>query len=114
MFTLNVGTFILLTPYLCRFGCAHLMATNLCAWLNILAKESLIEIQHAKHVGPHCTGSNNHGHKRASGLTPCEEDVKILGKGLKDIAIFLYPLAIEFTLIGAILFYKMYRNIGHM
>ena len=39
---------------------------------------------------------------------------EVLGMNVQEITIYLYPLAIEFTLIGAILFYEMYHNVGHM
>ena len=130
-------------PFLFRFGCAHLLATNLCLWLNILAKESLVEIQHAihqedsSHTGsqPHDTeGSELHPeehnedhHKEhitkhttlssyiySGHALSCDAyNFEILGVNVEKITIYLYPLAIEFTLIGAILFYEMYHNIGH-
>ena len=32
-----------------RFGCMHLMATNLSMWIHIVIKESILEIGHIEH-----------------------------------------------------------------
>ena len=50
------------------------------------------------------------------GPPPCDgQNSEILGYGkISEINVYLYPFAIEFTLIGAILFYAMYKKIGYM
>ena len=49
------------------------------------------------------------------GAPACDgQDSEILGDRISQINVYLYPFAIEFTLIGAILFYVMYTKIGHM
>ena len=49
------------------------------------------------------------------GAPACDgQDSEILGGRLSQINVYLYPFAIEFSLIGAILFYIMYTKIGHM
>ena len=42
-------------------------------------------------------------------------DSEILGlETISEVNIYLYPLAIEFALIGAIFFFTMYRKVGYM
>ena len=98
-----------------RFGCMHLLATNLNLWLHIVVKESIVEIDHAQHEddeGGHKLrfDSDDDGPPSCDGLNS-----EILGlETISEINIYLYPFAIEFALIGAILFFTMYRKVGYM
>ena len=104
--------------FLFRFGCMHLLATNLNMWLHVVVKESISEINHAEHE------QEQHGQANLTifqysdedGPPACDgSDSEILGyQKISQINVYLYPFAIEFTLIGAIFFYTMYKKIGYM
>ena len=92
----------------------HLLATNLNLWLQIVVNESIVEIDHAQHgeEGEHLLSlrSDDDGPPSCDGL-----DSEILGlETISEVNIYLYPLAIEFALIGAIFFFTMYRKVGYM
>ena len=86
-----------------------LVATNLCIWLHIVVKESIVEIEHAQH-GQNDPHSDDEGPPSCDGL-----DSEILGvDNIAEINIYLFPFAIEFVLIGAMFFYNMYKKLGYM
>ena len=97
-----------------RWGCMHLVGTNISLWIHIVVKESILEINHAEHI----TDSSNstYGTVGESDDDPpfCDGfESDILGDGtLSNVNPFLFPLAIEFALIGAIFFYHMFTKIG--
>jgi len=95
------------------FGLMHMIATNLCLWLNVL----IIEASHAHdHDHEFCDTDNGRNkindedhHKRAANEDDTEENP--VTNLLQTAAPFLFPCKIEYSLICAAMLFVMWRNI---
>ncbi|KAK2720530.1 hypothetical protein QYM36_004416 [Artemia franciscana] len=121
-------------PSVASFGLMHLVATNLCVWLNVIVQETKHEILEflANHdpstdgqlpyklVGSlsHDSTQNNtaimnfHGnvrHKRGSLEDECRR-TNIVGSIIQDASPFLFPCAIEYSLLCAAFMYEMWKT----
>ncbi|UYV60266.1 OTOP3 [Cordylochernes scorpioides] len=100
-----------------RFGLMHLVATNLCVWIRTLGVETFHAIQETWVHGDtlevdvlmnkaFINISDHHNH-----TNPCNR-VPILGELVNQASPFLYPFLVEYSLIGAVVLYVMWRNVG--
>ncbi|XP_033321539.1 proton channel OtopLc [Megalopta genalis] len=76
---------------LAKLGLMHMIATNLCEWLQALVEETQHEI---KQLG--------HTHNNEAG---------ILESLLRDASPFLFPCTIEFSLICAVILFEMWKRV---
>lgn len=124
----NVHKFVL------RFLLCHLAIANLCQWLKTIVDEINNERAHGhtSELSPHVQDSSklrishivndtlvalhsqpvNELHT-TSNLT-VDENGWNCGSTAKHLAPYLYPCAIEYSLIAAAIFYKMFEKIGHL
>ncbi|XP_063988619.1 proton channel OtopLc-like isoform X2 [Diachasmimorpha longicaudata] len=80
---------------LAKLGLMHMIATNICEWLQALVEETRHEISHLE-----------------SKTTPNEEG--ILKNLLRDASPFLFPCTIEFSLICAVILYEMWKRVDRV
>ncbi len=115
---------------LSRFGLMHMIATNLCVWLNVLILETSHEIADTHHdaVVEH-QHDHDHGQNASSNyesgfhLEPnmfdishmvslCKRKKNIMSMLLTDSGPFLFPCTIEYSLICAAILFVMWKNIA--
>lgn len=124
---------------LSRFGLMHMIATNLCVWLNVLILETSHEIMDAHHTDG-SAAVNNHTDivetgtpiaskttSSAKGSSPtlnshvfdishlvslCHRKKNIMSQLLADSGPFLFPCTIEYSLICAAVLFVMWKNIA--
>ncbi|CAB3256578.1 unnamed protein product [Arctia plantaginis] len=89
-----------------RFGFMHMVATNLCEWLYVLVEETKHEIHHLEH---NILGTGNSTLHEAEGI-PCRR-ANIMGALLQNAAPFLFPCTIEYSLICAVIFFEMWKEV---
>ncbi|XP_008214404.2 proton channel OtopLc-like [Nasonia vitripennis] len=77
---------------LAKLGLMHLIATNICEWLQALVEETQYEIDQLEH-------------------DERDGDDGILRKLLRDASPFLFPCTIEFSLICAVILYEMWKRV---
>ncbi|XP_073996561.1 uncharacterized protein [Rhodnius prolixus] len=93
----------------CKFGLMHLVATNICEWLSIIAQETKHEITHFRNSHNYTdfeTKGNNSGRREDCG------GGSVMGSLVEDAAPVLYPCTIEYSLICAVIMYQMWRDMG--
>ncbi|XP_046458899.1 proton channel OtopLc-like isoform X2 [Daphnia pulex] len=116
------------------FGLMHIVATNLCVWLNVIIEETKHEIiHHFSHQGT----EDHHGNQNSSSTTIPNSDVvpehgsvvvesnallsslvdeckrsEMMGNVVQDASQFLFPCAIEYSLICAAILYVMWKNVS--
>lgn len=76
---------------LAKLGLMHMIATNLCEWLQALVEETQNEIDQLGHA--------------------YEGDEGILKSLLRDASPFLFPCTIEFSLICAVILFEMWKRV---
>uniref|UniRef100_A0A182QTE3 Otopetrin n=1 Tax=Anopheles farauti TaxID=69004 RepID=A0A182QTE3_9DIPT len=100
-------------PLLSRFGLMHMLATNVCEWLYVLVEEAKHEIVHINHTSA--------GSKQAlldAAVTPsfsarhtvpstCR-NTTIMSGLVHNVAPFLFPCTIEYSLICALTLYELW------
>ncbi|KAL7290342.1 hypothetical protein TKK_0016037 [Trichogramma kaykai] len=74
-----------------KLGLMHLIATNICEWLQALVEETQYEMEQLEHS--------------------LERDNSIFIKLLRDASPFLFPCTIEFSLICAVILFEMWKRI---
>ncbi|XP_076176724.1 proton channel OtopLc [Ptiloglossa arizonensis] len=77
---------------LAKLGLMHMIATNLCEWLQALVEETQHEIDQL-------------GHTR-------DDEDGILKSLLRDASPFLFPCTIEFSLICAVILFEMWKRVN--
>ncbi|CAK9804370.1 Proton channel OtopLc [Anthophora quadrimaculata] len=77
---------------LAKLGLMHMIATNLCEWLQALVEETQHEIDQLGHTH--------------------DDDDGILKSLLRDASPFLFPCTIEFSLICAVILFEMWKRVG--
>lgn len=114
-----------------RFGLMHMIAANLCVWLHVLVQETKHGILTSANSTSFSLFNNitiltNFGNQRES-LTEfsnrsmiddtiysnheCRRS-SIMGKLVQDASQFLFPCAIEHSLISAAILFMMWKNVG--
>ena len=87
----------------------------------MIVKESMLEINHALHPadghgfanGTNSFSDSSSDHDEAPNCDGLDSEV--LGNHtLADVSLYLFPCAIEFSLIGASVFYTMWKKVGRM
>ncbi|XP_064627894.1 proton channel OtopLc-like [Lineus longissimus] len=95
---------------LCRFGVMHLLATNINEWIHAVVEEITEATEEEHH-----TGSLTNYTRSATGLmndtTHCARNTPT-GAMFRTSRQYLFPMLIEFSLIGAVCLYNIYENIG--
>ncbi|XP_076760671.1 proton channel OtopLc isoform X1 [Xylocopa sonorina] len=76
---------------LAKLGLMHMIATNLCEWLQALVEETQHEIDQLGHTH--------------------DNEVGILKSLLRDASPFLFPCTIEFSLICAVILFEMWKRV---
>ncbi len=136
-----------------RFGLMHMVATNLCLWVNLIVQETMHELHSGHHDGAH--GSDNvhhdelphgahphqsplevilhvvnttltdevmnadhHHHAVARRSAPAAatgdcHQAEVMGSLTQNAGPFLFPCAIEYSLICAAIFYEIWKHTGH-
>ncbi|XP_028037627.1 proton channel OtopLc-like [Bombyx mandarina] len=89
-----------------RFGFMHMLATNLCEWLYVLVEETKHEIHHLEHA---MLSPENTTHNVTEEIS-CRRS-NIMGALLQRASPFLFPCTIEYSLICAVIFYEMWKEI---
>lgn len=91
----------------------HLVGTNISLWIHIVVKESILEINHAEHITDSSNSTYDSNGENDEDTPFCDGfESDILGEGtLSMVNPYLFPLAIEFALIGAIFFYHMFKTV---
>ncbi|XP_043200571.1 proton channel OtopLc-like isoform X2 [Amphibalanus amphitrite] len=121
-----------------RFGLMHVVATNVCVWVRTLVRESLrVFVEYAEEGERH--GDEDHSGEREDheaiedfssfvrtygfrftgvasvagrrGNQTCGR-VNIMGSIVSDASPYLFPLIIEYSLIGATVLFVMWRHVG--
>lgn len=117
-----------------RFGLMHMIATNLCVWLNVLILETHHEIQdlqsqHKRSVlsnDTSITDSGDHHPKLDENpsfwqphmfdinhlISTCHRKNNIMSNLLTSSGPFLFPCTIEYSLICAAVLFVMWKNIA--
>ncbi|CAH1174254.1 unnamed protein product [Phaedon cochleariae] len=80
-----------------RFGLMHMVATNVCEWLNVLVEETKHEIMHlsdetSSNSTQHCTGH-------------------VMTSLVSNSSPFLFPCTIEYSLICAVILFEMWKDV---
>ncbi|CAG0889206.1 unnamed protein product [Cyprideis torosa] len=112
---LNIHKF----KFLARFGLMHVVATNVCVWLRTIVREALKDITihlSKEDEGPtldHMVLVNRTTSMSylANWNVSCERR-NLIGTIRQDSAPFLYPFLVEYSLIGAIVLYIMWKHVG--
>uniref|UniRef100_A0A336M5E8 CSON009315 protein n=1 Tax=Culicoides sonorensis TaxID=179676 RepID=A0A336M5E8_CULSO len=99
-----------------RFGLMHLVATNICEWLFILIEETKHEIHHIVHHDedqshPKIYENNLNATIQNDTIHDACGRTKIMGRLVQDVAPFLYPCTIEYSLICAVILYEMWKKV---
>ncbi|KAG6453761.1 proton channel OtopLc [Manduca sexta] len=89
-----------------RFGFMHMIATNLCEWLYVLVEETKHEIHHLEHS----IQSTTNGTRNMTEEIACRR-ANIMGALLQNASPFLFPCTIEYSLICAVIFYEMWKEV---
>ncbi|XP_078041961.1 proton channel OtopLc isoform X2 [Augochlora pura] len=76
---------------LAKLGLMHMIATNLCEWLQALVEETQHEIEQLGHTH--------------------DDEAGILKSLLRDASPFLFPCTIEFSLICAVILFEMWKRV---
>ncbi|XP_017757052.1 PREDICTED: otopetrin-3-like isoform X1 [Eufriesea mexicana] len=76
---------------LAKLGLMHMIATNLCEWLQALVEETQHEIDQLGHTH--------------------DDEAGILASLLRDASPFLFPCTIEFSLICAVILFEMWKRV---
>ena len=116
--------------FLSRFGLMHMIATNLCVWLNVLILETNHEIvdlhlnSHHDRRDAHQTYQETESHTNQTGflfsptafdlnhlISQCQRNNNIMSNLLAKSGPFLFPCTIEYTLICAAVLFAMWKNI---
>ncbi|KAJ0179280.1 hypothetical protein K1T71_004992 [Dendrolimus kikuchii] len=87
-----------------RFGFMHMIATNLCEWLYVLVEETKHEIHHLEHSLTASNGTHNDTEQACI-------RANIMGGLLQNASPFLFPCTIEYSLICAVIFYEMWKEV---
>ncbi|CAG0882994.1 unnamed protein product, partial [Cyprideis torosa] len=121
--------------YIGEFGLMHLLATNLCTWLQVLVEETKHEFHELPAADHHreslARTSSSRLHSNESQETELNfENVlhfdvnfdgagcvqnpnfRVLGRLVKTASPFLFPCVIEYSLICAAVLYVMWRNLS--
>nr|CAH0099300.1 unnamed protein product [Daphnia galeata] len=116
------------------FGLMHVVATNLCVWLNVIIEETKHEILH-QFSHQESNGHYNHNTQSTTvqysemkleyGGFVAESDAltdnslvdeckrsEMMGNVVQDASQFLFPCAIEYSLICAAILYIMWKNVS--
>ncbi|KAI9556194.1 hypothetical protein GHT06_018768 [Daphnia sinensis] len=130
------------------FGLMHMVATNLCVWLNVIIEETKHEILH-QFSHQHSDSSGHHGqsssriHKSSATVVKRHAEAAfdygdkagessnalgdvlnggslvdeckrsdMMGNVVQDASQFLFPCAIEYSLICAAILYVMWKNVS--
>jgi len=119
--------------FLSRFGLMHMIATNLCVWLNVLILETNHEIVDLHLNSPHHDRRDAHStsHQETEShnsnqtgflfsptafdlnhlISQCQRNNNIMSNLLAKSGPFLFPCTIEYTLICAAVLFAMWKNI---
>ncbi|XP_046395427.1 proton channel OtopLc-like [Ischnura elegans] len=106
-----------------RFGLMHMIATNLCVWLNVLVQETKHEIltfydpraaTEGLQVDPVNRTSKGSaqpsvGRDGSADFYECRR-TNIMGSLVQNASPFLFPCTIEYSLICAVILYAMWRT----
>ncbi|XP_071452999.1 proton channel OtopLc-like [Hetaerina americana] len=108
-----------------RFGLMHMIATNLCVWLNVLVQETKHEILTFYDPRAATAGLQGPpGNWTTKGSVPptaardgvdlfeCRR-TNIMGSLVQNASPFLFPCTIEYSLICAVILYAMWRTSCH-
>uniref|UniRef100_A0A146MDH9 Otopetrin-2 n=2 Tax=Lygus hesperus TaxID=30085 RepID=A0A146MDH9_LYGHE len=109
-----------------RFGLMHMIATNICVWLSVVATETGDEIISFYNDSKNAADIHNHTGMTAVGgfiqvnrtalmnhrsqMEECRRTV-IMGALLKSAAPFLSPCTIEYSLISSVILYALWKNV---
>lgn len=141
-----------------RFGLMHMVATNLCVWLNLIVQETMHEMhfdhshgEHGHHgsdghgsTGDHSadhghhspaavvhqflnstfeailqpdedvyTGHHSHSIERRATVSDDCHRADLMGTITQNASPFLFPCAIEYSLICAAIMYEIWKHTGH-
>ena len=94
----------------------HVLVVNLCLHLHMLQKESIVEIKYAMRYDNDDSSPDNATTAPDTQTGNCVDPQSVYFNvpEISTITIYLYPCAIEFTMICALFFYKMYIRVGRM
>ncbi|KAK6631191.1 hypothetical protein RUM43_014287 [Polyplax serrata] len=101
-----------------KFGLMHMIATNLCEWLNVIVEETKHEILHLAHLEKTLKkeGDSHDLNKRDSdihGIFECRR-ANVMGSLVRDTGPFLFPCTIEYSLICAVILYELWKDIKNV
>ncbi len=110
-----------------RFGLMHMIATNLCVWINVLIMETKHEVLHYQDLyNEEITVNVNNDidlhsnqtedkpvaeHLVSYVLQACSTQRNVMGRLLSNSSPFLFPCTIEYSLICAAILYTMWSCI---
>ncbi|KAK9508456.1 hypothetical protein O3M35_006010 [Rhynocoris fuscipes] len=92
-----------------RFGLMHMIATNLCEWLNVIVQETKHEIAHFHDT--HNQSISDTETNWSSVASECRH-TNVMSSLVEDSAPILYPCTIEYSLICAVIMYQMWQDVG--
>ncbi|EFX82850.1 hypothetical protein DAPPUDRAFT_302343 [Daphnia pulex] len=108
-----------------RFGMMHIVATNLCVWLNVIVQETKHEILEQQGELGHQQVSAGHAeeplqiaghqfHHQLSERSLSDECHRsdLMGTLTQNASPFLFPCAIEYSLICAAIMYEIWKHTG--
>ncbi|BES89838.1 Otopetrin [Nesidiocoris tenuis] len=91
-------------PMLSRFGLMHLVAVNLCEWLNVIIQETKHEIEHSSHI------KINVSAQEFFNDTNCTNEA-MMSSVINNFSHFLFPCTIEYSLICAVIMVDMWLDV---
>ncbi|XP_033743526.1 proton channel OtopLc-like [Pecten maximus] len=109
---------------LARFGLMHMVATNLCVWVENIVRETLREIEtynfrqrkEGTWISPHVLNNESvpmvqNGSGTSVGVVRCNGN-SLMKSVVESSGPYLYPCSVEYSIIFAGILYVMWKNIG--
>ncbi|XP_053678028.1 proton channel OtopLc-like [Anopheles nili] len=97
--------------FVSRFGLMHMIATNVCEWLYVLveeAKQEIVYINHGQSTNRTDLQSAGSKHGELAAASSACRTTNIMGTLVHDVAPFLFPCTIEYSLICALTMYQLW------
>ncbi|XP_061185369.1 proton channel OtopLc-like [Saccostrea echinata] len=95
-----------------RFGLMHMVATNVCVWVQNIVQETLREIRPLYETGAGTNETRDSVVQNHTGYRLGCNRNSLMSDVVETSSSYLYPCTIEYSLICAGILYVMWRNIG--
>uniref|UniRef100_A0A1B6EG22 Otopetrin n=2 Tax=Clastoptera arizonana TaxID=38151 RepID=A0A1B6EG22_9HEMI len=89
-----------------RFGLMHMIATNICEWLNVIVQETKHEINFLEEE----ILQGHHKSLNSTSALNCDHG-EIMGNIVHNVSPFLFPCTIEYSLICAVIMLEIWKHV---